>query len=45
MIPIKTITEVERKIKNLSYSHDSRYLAITSESKEVGIYSSDPTDN
>lgn len=45
MIPLKTITQVERKIKNISYSHDSQYLAITSEDYEVGIFKAEPIDH
>jgi len=45
MIPIKTITKVERKVRNLSYSHDGQYLAVTSENKSVQIFSAEPVDH
>ena len=45
MIPIKTITTVERKIKNISYSHDSQFIAVTSKDKAVNIFKADPQDN
>ena len=45
MIPVKTITNVERKIKNISYSHDSQYIAVTSKAHAVNIFKAEPTDN
>lgn len=45
MIPVKTLTKVERKVRNLSYSHDGAFLAVTSENYSVQIFRADPVDH
>ena len=45
MMPIKTITKCDRKIRNISYSYDSQYLAVTSDDYDVNIFKADPEDN
>ena len=45
MMPLKTLTHLEGRLKGLDYSFDGKYLATASEDKYIGIFSTSIKEN